>query len=281
MIQNLINAARQLLNTELNGTGLNVLEGPILNPAANQLPLVALSFGRFESTAQFGDDPPGEMRTRETKEIFVVDPSNRSGPYQLAQSPLEGTLSCRLIWNQAGDPLEGKKIRLYPVQGDNPSFILRASEREIEISYTPAIVGAPRLEVEYAFAAVYAIREFQQILKLDCYAATGSIAEQWAALVSAVLINNNAALLKTANSSNNLHSAGNYATQHLINTAVLQEGNLNKVSTDLHHYQLLFQISGQLVLSRTMSGGAETIQKIFSPGHKDDAGVVNVEVDLG
>lgn len=280
MIRNLVKAAIQLLTTELNGTGLNFSEGPNQAPAVNQLPLVMLTPGQMEAPAPFGDSPAGQTRPRETVELFVVNIGNVAGPYTLAQQPLEGTLSCRLVWNQPGDPLEGKKIRLNPTQGPGDGFKIDYPNRKVEVIFASPLTGAPRLEVAYSFAAVFSIRDFRQILRLDCYAGSIADAEKWIALASSVLINNADALLKTANTTGNLNSAGNYATQHLVSTFVLQDGLPVRIAANMQSYQMQFMTTGQVILSRTLAGGAETIRKVFSPGHKNDPGTINIEPNI-
>lgn len=271
------------LQADLSNPGTpTFVVGPALPPSQGQLPRLIVSAGKMELPASFGDAPPGQVRSRAFKESpFMVNLGNVEGPYALSQQPLEGTVSCRLAWLQPGDPLEGKKIRLYPRKGNSgDGFMVNYAVPEIRVFHSAALSGTPKLEVEYTYPAIYSIREFRQLMLLESYADTPSNAEKWASLAASVLISNTDALLNDTNSSGNFHSSGNYVTEHLLSEFQLVEGLLDRISDTQFRYTLQFRTAGQVILVRTFSDNAEVIKKIYSPGHRGDAGPVSIEANL-
>lgn len=271
------------LQDDLTGQGAPAIAGgPALPPSGQgQLPRLVVSAGKLEMPPPFGDSPPGQVRPRETREIFSVNINAVQGPYTLAQSPLDGTLSCRLVWRQRPDALEGKKLRLYPRKGNTgDGFTINPITRQLQVFHSPALAGSPELEVEYAYAAVFTLREFRQMLLLEAYAANIADAEKWAALATAVLITNTAQLLEDSNKSGNSHNSGNYTTTHLINEIQWADGQPERLSDGVFRYTVQFRTSGQIILARTLSSSVGVIEKIYSPGHKGDVGPVSIEANL-
>lgn len=284
IIKSFIGKAIARLQADLNVVGAPVfLVGPTTVPAANELPRVVASAGPLEMLGAFGDAPAGQVRPRTFRETpFPINLGNVEGPYALSQQPLDGTVSCNLAWKQAGDALEGKKIRLYPRKGNSgDGFTVDYANSMIRVFHAAPLTGTPTLEVEYSYAATYSIREFQQRMVLASYAATPADAEKWAALAASVLVSNTPSLLSAANSSGNLHSGGNYVTEHLISEFNLAEGALERVGNGIFCYTLQFDTRGQVILMRTVNDGFNVIQKIYSPGHRGDAGPVAIEPNVG
>lgn len=271
------------LQSDLNNPGTpGFFMGPAQAPPQGQLPRVFVSAGKMESPTPFSDAPPGQVRPRTFKEIpFNVNLANVEGPYALSQQPLEGTISCRLVWIQPGDPLEGKRIRLYPRKGNTgDGFTVNFNVPEIRVFHSGALTGAPKLEVEYSYPAIYSVREFRQNMALESYAANPSDAEKWASLAASVLISNTEQLLHDTNSAGNFHSSGNYVTEHLLSDFQMFEGQLDRITDTQFRYTLQFRTSGQVILVRTFTDNAEIIKKIYSPGHRGDAGPVSIEANL-
>lgn len=284
MVDALITKMIAQLDADFNGAGTPVIvKGPI-NPPTAGLPRIALSPGPLEVPPPFGDIPPGQMRPRETMQAFPVNTTNPDtvkGPYTLSQSPLEGTVSCRFNWKQPGDDLEGKKQRIYPRKNnEGDGFEVDNATRNVTIFYAAPIPGAPTLEIEYNYPAIFTMREFRQVVMLETFAANPADAEKWTALATAVLTTRTATLLDEANESVNNHSEGSYVTRSLYNTFHLLDGLLDHPSNNVFRYALNFSVTGQLILERTFTDNVEVIRKIFSPGHKDDPGTINIEANL-
>jgi hypothetical protein len=283
IIKALIARITTRLQTDLTGAGApTVAEGPAPPPTGQgQLPRLVVSAGKLEMPPPFGDSPPGQVRPRETTEVFPVNANAVQGPYTLQQSPLDGTLSCRLVWRQRLDPLEGKKTRLYPRKGNTgDGFTINPQTRQLQLFHSQALSGTPELEVEYAYAAVFTLREFRQMLLLEAYANNLADAEKWAALATAVLLTNTAKLLEDSNKSGNVHSSGNYTTTHLLSEVQWVEGLPERIADNIFRHTAQFRCSGQIILARTLSESAAAIQKIYSPGHKSDPGPISIEANL-
>ena len=268
---------------EDNGLGAGrpaVFEGPAIPPPVGQLPRIVVSAGKLEMPPPFGDAPPGQARPRDIREHFPVNINAVQGPYTLAQMPLDGTVSCRLTWRTAGENLEGKKIRVYPRKGNTgDGFTVDYENRRINVFYAQTLADTPELEVEYAYAAIFTLREFRQMLLLEAYADMASNAEKWASLAAAVLLTNADTLLEDSNQSGNVHSNGNYTTTHLIGDFQWAEGLPEQVSSGVFRYTVQFRTSGQVILARTLSDFG-VIERIFSPGQKNAPGVINIEANL-
>jgi len=271
------------LQADLTGPGAPVIsEGPAPPPVPpNPLPRLVVSGGQLEMPPPFGDSPPGQVRPREVVERFPVNLGAVQGPYTLAHSPLDGTVSCRLVWRNVNDSLQGKKTRLYPRKGSiGDGFTVHQTQHQIQVFLSQTLTEHPELEVTYAYASVFTLREFRQILLLEAYAATALDAEKWAALAAAVLITNSAKLLEDSNQSDNTHSSGSYATTHLISDVQWVQGLPERIADNLFRYTMQFRTSGQIILARTLSEGFGTIQTIFSPGNKKVAGAISIEANL-
>lgn len=98
MIQGLVRAGAARLREELAAAlpaGGRVAEGPVADPAAEALPLLVLSAGRFETLASQGSADEGAARPREVRQR--IDPGAAAGPYPLDHAPLPGTARGRLV----------------------------------------------------------------------------------------------------------------------------------------------------------------------------------------
>src|SRR3954454_5430011 len=108
MISFIISKMIAQLDADFGGAGISaVVQGPV-TPPTEGLPQVVLSPGKLEMPPPFGDIPPGQMQPRETMDTFPVNTTSAEtirGPYILSQSALEGSVSCRFNWKQAGDDL--------------------------------------------------------------------------------------------------------------------------------------------------------------------------------
>ena len=284
MINALLSVMITQLDADFNGAGTpSIVKGPI-NPPTAGLPQIALSPGKLEMPPPFGDIPPGQMQPRETMDTFPVNTTNAEtikGPYTLSQSPLEGSILCRFNWKQPGDDLEGKKQLIYPRKNNaGDGFEIDLATGNVEIFYAAPLPGTPTLEIEYNYPAVFTLREFRQALVLETFAANPADAEKWTALATAVLTTRAHVLLEAANESANNHTSGTYVTRSLYNTFHLAEGLLDRTTDTVFRYSLFFTVTGQLILERTFTDNVEVIRKIFSPGHKGDAGTINIEPNL-
>lgn len=103
MIQTLIDAAVARLREELAellpAPERRVVAGPVGEPSADSLPLVALSPGRLAVGQSTREGPAGAPRPQPAAERLALDPARR-GPYPLSHAPLEGTVTARLVLSE-------------------------------------------------------------------------------------------------------------------------------------------------------------------------------------
>lgn len=276
-----VNRVISRLQNDLSGPDKPVLVlGPIAPPSGTQKRLV-VSAGKMDMQSVFGDAPPGQVRPRERRESFSIDINNIQGPYTLSQEPLEGTLSCRLVWKQPGDNLEGKKTRVYPRKGNiGDGFSINYLAKTLRVFHAAPLSGTPTLEVEYSYPAIFTIREFNQVMVLESYAGTPDEAEKWAALATGILVSNTPALLEATNGSGNVHSNGNYLTEHLISQFHPVDGIMEQVGDNLFRYTVHFHTQGQVIMVRAMTEAANVIEKIYSPGKRTEDGPVTIDANL-
>lgn len=98
MIQGLVRAAAARLRAELAAVlppGGRVAEGPAAEPAADALPLLVLTAGRWEASPAPPETDEGATRPREARQRIPLD---GDGPYPLDHAALPGTARGRLVW---------------------------------------------------------------------------------------------------------------------------------------------------------------------------------------
>lgn len=272
------------LDADFNGAGTPDIAGGPADPPTANLPRIVLSPGILTIPKPFGDLPAGEMRPRDIMDSFAVNTASAAtilGPYTLSQVALEATVGCRFNWKQAGDNLEGKKQRIYP-RKDNAGdgFVVDLATHKVEIFFAAPLPGVPTLEVEYQYPAVFTMCEFRQGLLLETFAGSAAEAEKWSSLAAAVLATRAKTLLEEANQNSNFQSSGSYVSRSIFNTFQMTDGLVDRSSNAVFRYLLNFTITGQLILERTFAENVDVIRKIFSPGHKNDPGTINIEANL-
>jgi hypothetical protein len=285
MINFLIARMITQLDADFNGAGTPAIAaGPADVPGVGQLPRIVLSPGLLELPPPFGDLPAGEMRPRDMTDNFVVNtasPATVQGPYTLSQSPLEGSISCRFNWQKPGDEFEGKKQRIYPrVNGLGDGFEVDLGTKKLTVFFAAPLPETPTLEVDYNYPAVFTMCEFHQVLLLEVFASSAAEAEKWASLAAAVVTTRSKSLLEEANQNSNFQSSGSYVSRSLFNTFQMSDGLVDRPANNVFRYLLNFNITGQLILERTFTDSVDVIRKIYSPGHKSDAGTINIEANL-
>ncbi|HEU0015551.1 MAG TPA: DNA polymerase [Longimicrobium sp.] len=138
--------------------------------------------------------------------------------------------------------------------------------------------GAPLpVVLEYAFAGVFAVREFQQALLLDVYDADAGGVERWSSLAAGVLLAYQDDLLAAAR--RDYASRRSVSTAHHLTRLELAEGTPDAFEAGAHA-RLAFRVGGQLVLAREEPASLATIRHVRGPGTFSDA-PVDVPAGLG
>lgn|GEM_PF-3144235 len=176
------------------------------------------------------------------------------------------TLSSREIGLGTDFPTAGSIIAgpLPPEQEPEavPAIVIAMGQLEINQRYKDSAAGQSR---PTAANAELRVREFQQQLWVDVYAATMTESERWAALVSSVILTQPEALLRGDRKPDVPdYQAGAVRSYHHLNDITLLAGT-PYCSASLYRLQLAFQVTGTLHLSRTRTRQPALIETIHLP----------------
>jgi hypothetical protein len=156
VIHGLVRAAAARLRDELAAVlpaGERVAEGPAPDPAADALPLLVLSAGRFEAAPAPPETDEGAPRPQAARQR--IDPGAGPGPYPLDHAPLPGTARGRLVLAEGtvaetGEPLAEGPDRDFVVDPGGGTVALRvdldarrAAHAERIAAQVQARVGRP------------------------------------------------------------------------------------------------------------------------------------------
>lgn len=259
LVDQLVARLRQEIGPALDGLADRIVAGPTAAPP--EPPALVVAAGKLEFASRARDPGPGQPRPQETAERFVVKPRVAAGPYRLAQRPLAGSLRARLI----SDP-SGPHERARPLIPDD-DFKLDPAGAAITLAARPPAGSV--LAVSYSVVGIFTVREFQQALSLDIYAATPADAERLAALAAAAILTAHEALIDHYNSGDPTeYRSGPVATRHSLSQIALLGGQPFGVPSG---FQLALLAHGQIRLSRT-AGDVGLIEHVRSPG-RGGAGV--------
>lgn len=353
MIQTLIDAAVARLREELadllDAPERQVVAGPAGEPAADALPLVALSPGKLRIGRSAREEPAGAPRPQPTTERLKLDPASR-GPYPLSHTPLEGTVHARLILSpdtiaERGELLvAGKDFTVDPRDAtltlkidlgariaahtastraqvharagrefdlDSPEEVSRVLFDELGLEprgsrtksgyYSTAapvleelarrypiashllvyrgLRSAPSaaLKLDYSFAGVFTVREFEQELRVDVYDGGGGAAGGWSSLAAGVLLTYQEELRSAAEVE--YVTKRTVSTSHRVTRLDFVEGMPEAFAAGTRT-RLTFQAGGQLKLMREAAGSFGLIERIQSP-ESATPGPVSIAAELG
>jgi hypothetical protein len=249
-----------------------IVVGPVVNPQPARLPLIALYPARFEISQSLKDTSSDQPRLQETQERIEVDARRPQGPYSLAHTPLRQSVRGELI--QEVGSVKERRIRLV----EDRDFEIDYQQASLSLHETPQPGGVLRLR--YSYVGVFTIREFQQQLLIDIYDTDLAAAEQWASLVTGIILTDQQEFIAAFNTTAKTeYQAGPYLTGHTLNQINFLEGTPTYTDA-LFNIQLKFNISGQLKLVKKISDGFGLIETIHSPGKTAKPGVdIDIEVD--
>lgn len=353
MIETLIDAAVARLREELAdllpAPERQVVAGPVADPAADALPLVALSPGRLRIGQSTREGPAGAPRPQPATERIRLDPE-RPGPYPLSHTPLEGTVHARLVLSPdtiaergellaAGkdftvDPRNatvtlavdlpariaahaaatragiqaraGREFNVdspeelsgvlfdelgLPPQGERTKsgYYSTAADVLQELAGTHPIAahllvyrglqGTPSavLKVDYSFAGLFTVREFEQSLLVDVYEAGGAGTGRLGSLAAGVLLTWQDELRGAAEVEHATRRS--VSTSHRITRLDFVDG-VPEAFAGGRRMRLSFQVTGQMKLMREAAGSFGIIERIQSPG-STAPGPVSLAAELG
>src|SRR5262245_43414278 len=112
MIHKLLDRIIQILRQELAGAlpnpAAHIVLGPVTDPAASALPIMALTPGALEMPAGTRDMSSSQSRPQPVRQEITVNPASPQGPYTLAQTPLRTSVICKLILDK--DTLDERQV---------------------------------------------------------------------------------------------------------------------------------------------------------------------------
>ena len=274
MIHKLLDRIVDILRQELAGAlpdpAAHVVSGPVANPPASALPVIALTPGALDMPAGARDVSSSEPRPQPFTQEILIDPDSPQGPYALAQTPLPMSTICKLVLDQG--TLDERHVLLredsdYTVDG-----------QDAKISFSADVSHADRIELRYSFAGIFTVQSFRQDFVVEVYDATHALAEKWLALALAAVLTNYDELLEQFNTTDKtLYNAGALGASHQL--AQIQPLRCALAESAGIRWQMTFRVSGQLTLTRATADGFSLIEKIRSPGRHSDQ-VVDISVGL-
>lgn len=271
LIEEIIARLRSGFNGVISNPDNHIEAGPISPPGTGALPKIALYAGGYEINQTVRDDASSQPRPQPITQIIPVNVGTPQGPYSLSKTPLQGTLRCKIIFNKGA--VDERKLTLQ----ENADFTTDYSTAEV--LFNTSIEEADEIVLDYSFVGVYTLREFQQSLLLDVYAASVSESEQLAALSSSMILTQQNELLDHFNVVDPTeYIANQYVTKHSLDRIDLMAG-APETQSNVYQYQSTFQVHGQIKYTKAIVDGFGLIEKVHSPG-VDSEHPVDIEVNL-
>lgn len=275
MIYGLIQQVILLLQQSFVGTiadpESHIVAGPVPEPGAGDVPLIALSAAGLEMNQNFKDTGSSQPRPQEFRQEIAVNAANPQGPYSLTKTPLQKSTLCKLIFDQ------GTLTERHASLVEDKDFTIDYGNRTIFFSNDVASAGT--IALTYSFVGVYMIREFQQVFLVDVYDDDHVEVEKWASLITSMILTNQDELIEHYNvTAKTEYIANQFLTTHTIDRIHILSGNPNH-SGSLFNIQLRYEVAGQMKLIREIIDGFGIIEKIHSPGRISEQ-PVDIDIDL-
>ncbi|MBW8873926.1 MAG: hypothetical protein JF614_03105 [Acidobacteria bacterium] len=276
MIHKLLDRIVQILQQELAGAlpspaAAHIVVGPVADPAASALPLIALTPGALDLQAGARDASSSQPRPQPFTQEIAIDPASPQGPYALAKTPLRTSMICKLI--QDPGTLDERRVLL--VEGGDYTV----DYQNAQIRFIADVAHAGGAALSYSYAGVFTVQNFRQDFLIEVYDATHALSEKWLALALAAVLTSSDELLERYNATDKtLYSAGTLGSAHQL-TQIQPVGCAPAESAAIR-WQMTFRVSGQLTLTRAAADGFSLIEKIRSPG-RHSGETVDIGVELG
>ena len=266
MINKLIQETIARLRTGFAGVidtpASHIVAGPISPPEASALPMITLCAGPYEINQAVKDEASSQPRPQAMTQILSVDAENPQGPYHSDKTPLQGTLQCRIIFDKG--TVTERRLALQ----ENKDFTIDYSSADVTLVYP--VEEADEIILDYSFVGVFTLREFQQRLLLDVFAANIAESEQLAALSSSMILTQQNELLEHYNFTDRTeYIANQYVASHTLDHIDMLSGAPESL-VNASRYQSVFQVHGRIKHTKEIVEGFGLIEKIHSPGVVSD-----------
>lgn len=235
-------------------------------PGGGTGPLVAVYEGDTQILAQGSEHASSQPKAIELQELIDIrETHTQATVYPLKQSPVQGSVQVRLVFNHGTIDEYGRLLAKedFSVDGAAPDLSIQAN-----------LGGANQLQVRYSYYGLITTLEFSQVLYLEVISPDTALRERIAALCAAVLITEHDVLISEANESPALgvYAAGGYISQISFgritwaDSSVITSGS----GTSL---RMRFVVTGQIRNIKTKVEGVNLIKSIRSPGTVGGEGV--------
>jgi hypothetical protein len=254
LIQNLLIQIATLLQTELT----QQIEQPqehikaefFAESTAETLPQINLYPGKLEVSQNLRDNS-SLPRSQELHQELSVDQTNPTKTYSLTHYPIKESVQCQLIVDYQPKNLT-----------ENTDFNIDYQQATITFTDEQNLSHLSKILLDYSFFSVSVLREFQQEFMTDLYGRDRKHYEEILSLIIGIILANQDELIDQYNKDNeNQYKSINMITTHSLNQIKLLEGN-PVISQNVSGFQLKFQVTGQIQMTKTIPDGISTIKTI-------------------
>jgi hypothetical protein len=252
VIQKLLINISQLLQTELAGLitqpDNQIVVLPLSETQPQSLPLIGIYPSKLEINQNFKQSSSSQPTLQQLHQ--EIDNPQPNLIYQLAQTPIKGSILCHLVIEKQQNLLQ-----------EDTDFNIDYQQRTISFKETLAKVD--KIKLDYSFISVCIIREFIQEFFVDIIDSNLENIEKFSSLISGIILTNNDELIADYNSH---FQANPYQSKQIIANSTISYIhflNANYINlTNPLKFQLKLQVKGQLNLSRTVRESISPIQTI-------------------
>ncbi|HRI61768.1 MAG TPA: hypothetical protein PK228_18650 [Saprospiraceae bacterium] len=232
----------------------------VATPGLQDVPRIALYAGPLEISQAATDGVSSQVRPQALRKRIDVNSSTPTGPYPLTKTPLEGSLTCQIVYHE--DTLNERRQLVV----EHKDFTIDYTVPNLTFKSHIDLANATSLIVQYSFPGIFTVREFSQVFFMDIFDIKPDFLERWAAIATAMILTNHDFLLEAFNLPDpTKHQANDYLSAHTLRNIRLLEGTPGMAASP-YKMQLKFATQGEIRLVKEISGGFGLIEQIHSPG---------------
>ena len=268
MIHNLILKLINLLVETLAGEIPNIVQQIKANapPSNPTLPLIVLMPGDFTIRQQPGEGTSTSARPEAYRQKLPVSATSPSGPYLFTKLPLKDSVRCQIFFN------EGKVTERQVWLQEGKDFTINYNTQTA--TFSADLSQADSILFTYSFVSLFTLRDLEQDLLIDVYAADAGTREKLAFLTAGAIITHHDTLIETCNQDptyQTTYKADSLETTYQLNRIQFLEGTPEDGT--VAKIRLRFSVSGQLKATRALTEGFGLIEKIHSPDRPATQGI--------
>lgn len=261
---------------EVTSPATRFVVGPVDVPALNARPIWALEAGALEVLQAAGDDATGQPRPLEARERLPVNGGTPQGPYVLGNPPLAGSVGVKVVHD------EGLVTEYSETLLPGTDFTVDIPTQAVTL--VPDIAAASALRITYSYVGNASVKEFEQQLQVCLYVDGWADADRLMGLPAAIIQSQQASLLEQFNfQTPTSFSANSYTCQAYIQKIKLLRfepvARVPEQAAGDVAVAMRYQVSGQMRLGQSLSGGFGLIQSIHTRGASGPG--INIVPGLG